>query len=58
MPTDKKPWIRPQLIILSRGTPEENVLQLCKEPSWKAGGPNTSNCKLPGGGVCSENAPS
>ncbi len=27
---NKKPWVKPQLIILARGTPEESVLEHCK----------------------------
>lgn len=27
---DKQQWVRPQLIVLGRGTPEENVLAGCK----------------------------
>jgi hypothetical protein len=30
MEDKRKPWIRPQLIVLGRGTPEENVLRGCK----------------------------
>ena len=30
MENSKKKWERPQLIILARGTPEENVLYQCK----------------------------
>lgn len=26
----KKKWKKPKLIILTRGTPEENVLEMCK----------------------------
>jgi len=28
----KKRWVKPQLVILGRGTPAEAVLQLCSEP--------------------------
>ncbi len=30
MSSDKKHWEKPQLIILARGEPEENVLEGCK----------------------------
>jgi hypothetical protein len=30
MENKKKTWIRPQLIVLGRGQPEENVLVACK----------------------------
>jgi len=28
----KKPWARPELIVLVRGTPDEAVLKACKGP--------------------------
>lgn len=30
MEDNRKKWIQPQLIVLGRGTPEENVLRGCK----------------------------
>jgi hypothetical protein len=30
MPAIRKQWTKPQLIVLSKGTPEENVLVACK----------------------------
>lgn len=30
MPSNKLQWTRPQLIVLTRGTPEESVLLHCK----------------------------
>jgi hypothetical protein len=30
MPANRKQWVKPQLVILGRGTPEENVLTACK----------------------------
>ena len=37
----KKPWKKPQLIVLVRGKLEENVMRVCKEP---AGKPFNSPC--------------
>jgi len=34
----KQEWVRPQLVVLSRATPEESVLDLCK--SFTTPGPN------------------
>ena len=52
MEDNRKPWIRPQLIVLGRGTPEENVLQACK--TSKIGGPSTTKtmCKKKLGQAC------
>jgi hypothetical protein len=52
MPTDKKPWIRPQLIVLGRGRPEENVLQSCKDLT-NPGSPNSNKCAKEGDYSCS-----
>ncbi|NLG28705.1 MAG: hypothetical protein GX557_12395 [Chloroflexi bacterium] len=56
----RKAWQRPQLIVLSKGTPQENVLLHCKtmNPNQAqtgpsdlvyqdtcAGGPNYNNCR-------------
>jgi len=51
-----KGWIRPQLVVLGRATPEESVLQVCKNHevagqyatgydrcSWNS--QNTNNCR-------------
>ena len=35
-------WVRPRLIVLSRGTPEESVLSGCKAGSSGMSGPKTS----------------
>ncbi len=37
----KKPWTKPQLIVLVRGKPEESVLLACKS-SNQSGGPFTT----------------
>jgi hypothetical protein len=31
MKASKKQWTRPQLIVLARGTPDESVLEHCKD---------------------------
>jgi hypothetical protein len=53
----KKQWVKPQLIVLGRGTPEENVLLSCKTGIGGTQGPGTGNC-APGGIPCLINAPS
>jgi len=40
-PTDKKPWQKPELIVLVRSNPEESVLTVCKNAS--AAGPLNKN---------------
>ena len=40
----KAQWTRPQLIVLARGTPDENVLTHCKFiGAGEGGGANTSS---------------
>jgi hypothetical protein len=39
MGSEKKQWIKPQLIVLARGTPEESVLAGCKSKIGE--GPNS-----------------
>jgi hypothetical protein len=38
MEANKKNWEKPQLIVLARGTPEENVLTHCKYIGYSATG--------------------
>jgi hypothetical protein len=53
MSTDKKPWIRPQLIVLGRGRPEEAVLITCKgQEIGQGAGPTGSKCAPEGAGWC------
>lgn len=48
----KRAWIRPVLIIIGRGTPEETVLDACKT-SRQPIGPETTFCRpLSGNGTC------
>lgn len=58
--SNKKQWIKPQLIVLGKGTTEEMVLSGCKYHGGinPKGGPGTKNCKTPGGGSCSALNPS
>lgn len=54
-PGHKKKWIRPKLMVLTRGEPEEGVLATCKVSG--SGGGNQSQffaCYWPStcGGVC------
>jgi hypothetical protein len=46
----KKPWQKPELIVLVRSKPEEAVLVVCKAPTSKFMGPNdpSNRCKLRG----------
>jgi hypothetical protein len=49
-----KPWMRPELVVLVRGKPEEYVLAACKTLGIE--GPNIifSGCALAFGGNCGE----
>ncbi len=49
MADNRKRWIRPQLIVLGRGTPEESVLAACK--TQKISGPASTKkiCKKKSG---------
>lgn len=48
-----KKWAKPQLIVLGRGTPEENVLANCKTTSVSGAGTNKNACKAASKGACS-----
>jgi hypothetical protein len=48
MPARKKPWSKPQLIVLGRGKPEENVLANCKAGGFSGPG-YENNCNRRGG---------
>jgi hypothetical protein len=57
MEDNRKKWITPQLIVLGRGAPEENVLQSCKTlqgPVSPASGRNA--CGPNSKGVCKSTA--
>jgi len=45
---EKKPWQKPELIVLVRSKPEEAVLVICKAPNSQFQGPNANKCKLRG----------
>lgn len=45
MKDNRKEWIPPQLIVLSRGTPEENVLAGCKTSKKTGSGATVASCK-------------
>jgi hypothetical protein len=52
----RKGWTPPQLIVLGRGTPEENVLAGCKTTKLSGRGATRNGCKKGGtctGGKCS-----
>lgn len=55
MGDNRKKWCKPQLIVLGRGTPEENVLANCKSAAAPAAsGANASRdgCKDKSKGQC------
>lgn len=45
MEDNRKKWIQPQLIVLGRGTPEENVLAGCKTSLLTAAAASVISCK-------------
>ena len=45
MKENKKKWTRPQLIVLGRGTPEENVLAGCKTSKLAGSAATIASCK-------------
>jgi hypothetical protein len=48
---EKRKWTRPQLVVLTRGNPEEAVLSACKNGGHAVAGPNYDfeRCYLNGG---------
>lgn len=55
MSENKLHWIKPQLIVLARGTPEESVLLVCKQIDVVTTGPineNQDGCNSLDTGVC------
>ena len=46
----KRQWSKPQLIVLGRGKPEENVLAGCKNPTVNGSG--GKKCSNPSSGSC------
>lgn len=49
MNANRKEWIPPQLIVLGRGTPEENVLAGCKTSKLTGAGSTNKGCNKYGG---------
>lgn len=45
MKENRERWVRPQLIVLGRGTPEENVLAGCKTTTLAGAGAKLSGCR-------------
>ena len=45
--SEKKPWTKPELIVLLRGKPEEAVLLACKRAAYPIGGGN-QDCRATG----------
>lgn len=54
MANNRKKWSKPQLIVLGRGTPEENVLQNCKTDSISGANTNKNACKAASKGQCTQ----
>ena len=52
MEDNRKKWIQPQLIILGRGTPEENVLGGCKTSKIAGASATKVSCKKKLGANC------
>jgi len=52
MRKERKKWIPPQLIVLGRGTPEENVLVGCKMSTMTGRSATKTSCKKKRGGNC------
>ena len=56
MEDNRKKWTQPQLIILGRGAPEENVLASCKATTLKSVSGSTATktgCRKSNGKNCS-----
>jgi hypothetical protein len=53
MENNQKTWIQPQLIVLGRGTPEENVLAGCKltKTGITGAGSKKTDCKKKASGT-------
>lgn len=47
----KKTWLKPELVILVRGRPEEYVLGACKD----VGAPDAGPTPIQAGAICLEN---
>jgi hypothetical protein len=52
MKDNRKKWIQPQLIVLGRGTPEENVLAGCKTSKIAGMSATKVSCKKKRGFGC------
>ena len=52
MKDNRKKWIQPQLIVLGRGTPEENVLRGCKTSTLTGTAASKTSCKKKVGATC------
>jgi hypothetical protein len=52
MKENRKKWTPPQLIVLGRGTPEENVLRGCKTSTLTGTAATKTSCKKKVGATC------
>jgi hypothetical protein len=55
MEDNRKKWITPLLIVLGRGTPEENVLAGCKTKVMSGISATKVSCKKTSASACSGN---
>lgn len=55
MEDNRKKWMTPQLIVLGRGTPEENVLGGCKTNKLAGMSATKTSCKKKKGSSCNSN---
>lgn len=46
--SDKKPWQKPELLVLVRSNPEEAVLAICKNPTTSVAIKNKPECTASG----------
>jgi hypothetical protein len=53
MKDQKKTWIKPQLVVIGRGRPEEKILAACKQAGQPSIDPFTDCVQLDGSGKCS-----
>jgi hypothetical protein len=52
MVSKQKKWIRPRLIVLGRGAPEENILAGCKTSALAGAGSTKTGCAKGPGNSC------
>lgn len=48
MTADRRAWLKPELVVLVRSRPQEDVLSACKHPSQGVIAPGNDKCKQTG----------